>query len=605
MNEIFLKYKRKSFCVCLVHVLLMFPMISKSQCCLTTNLLSSYNPDFSAAITTVPPGFQSANTYVPISTGGGTYCIISNRNWGACATSNQYDHTTGTASGKYLWFDTPFSASLSNPAQVWIPYDPSRPAGMANLIDVQKNTDYVFSVWVRDIARNTDCTSGGAPLVGLQINGSLLTQLNLGTITTPCCPDWQQMCINWNSGNNTTAKLEILSMSSSGFTDLGVDDVFFGISAQDLNDDLLGNDTIVCGNTNLSFTLNIPGASYLWQNNTTSNSLSVNTSGKYWVEVSIGPCTSSDTINVTFVNPTPVNLGKDTSFCQGNQLLLDVTRPFASYIWQNGSISPIQTINSSGKYWVEINESGCLTSDTIEVTILDTIPGIEINDTIKCPENGVEVIIDPIFNNILWSNGNTSRYDTIYNPGKYWVKVENECGSNTDTFNVIDFKENPPFDALSDKKMCPGDKYIAPLAQGYDYKWDNGEASNQRTINNIGKINLTVTDLCFEYNYDANITFGICGCHVYVPSAFTPNNDDINSLFSVVGDCDIVTFEIHIFNRWGEEVFSSDSFSASWDGTSNGKDSPGGKYMYRMLYSYKVKNVIEAEKEIGFIYLMR
>ena len=57
---------------------------------------------------------------------------------------------------------------------------------------------------------------------------------------------------------------------------------------------------------------------------------------------------------------------------------------------------------------------------------------------------------------------------------------------------------------------------------------------------------------------------------VYVPNAFTPNNDGINDMFQPKG-FGIVKYEINVFDRWGEKVFSTKTFEEGWDGTIKGR----------------------------------
>ncbi len=74
---------------------------------------------------------------------------------------------------------------------------------------------------------------------------------------------------------------------------------------------------------------------------------------------------------------------------------------------------------------------------------------------------------------------------------------------------------------------------------------------------------------------------------VYIPNAFSPNNDSSNDIFMVFGNefqvAEINRFQV--FDRWGEMVYSADNFQPndpafSWDGTFRGKDAPGGVYAW-------------------------
>jgi gliding motility-associated-like protein len=67
--------------------------------------------------------------------------------------------------------------------------------------------------------------------------------------------------------------------------------------------------------------------------------------------------------------------------------------------------------------------------------------------------------------------------------------------------------------------------------------------------------------------------------NIFYPTAFTPNGDNLNDLFNVFGQY-IVTFEMNIFNRWGELVFNSTALDLGWDGTFRSNPMPEGTYTF-------------------------
>lgn len=65
-----------------------------------------------------------------------------------------------------------------------------------------------------------------------------------------------------------------------------------------------------------------------------------------------------------------------------------------------------------------------------------------------------------------------------------------------------------------------------------------------------------------------------------MPSAFSPNNDEINDIFKVI-PVGIVQFNFFkIYNRWGKELFSTNDYRHGWDGTTNGKRQPEDIYIW-------------------------
>ncbi len=66
---------------------------------------------------------------------------------------------------------------------------------------------------------------------------------------------------------------------------------------------------------------------------------------------------------------------------------------------------------------------------------------------------------------------------------------------------------------------------------------------------------------------------------LFYPTAFTPNNDGNNDEFKVGGQY-ISTFEMKIFNRWGEQLYTSTDIDQGWDGTFRGNAVPEGTYAF-------------------------
>ena len=66
---------------------------------------------------------------------------------------------------------------------------------------------------------------------------------------------------------------------------------------------------------------------------------------------------------------------------------------------------------------------------------------------------------------------------------------------------------------------------------------------------------------------------------LFIPNSFTPNGDDENEVFLIKGN-NIITFEISIFNRWGELMFYTDDINNFWSGKYNNRIVPEGAYSY-------------------------
>jgi gliding motility-associated-like protein len=89
---------------------------------------------------------------------------------------------------------------------------------------------------------------------------------------------------------------------------------------------------------------------------------------------------------------------------------------------------------------------------------------------------------------------------------------------------------------------------------------------------------------------------------LYIPNAFTPNNDEKNETwfprFSFVNE-----LQVTIFNRWGQQVFSGDKNAAGWDGSYRSAIAPEGVYGYKITYTGFSEN--EKYEKTGVIHLVR
>jgi gliding motility-associated-like protein len=88
---------------------------------------------------------------------------------------------------------------------------------------------------------------------------------------------------------------------------------------------------------------------------------------------------------------------------------------------------------------------------------------------------------------------------------------------------------------------------------------------------------------------------------VFIPDAFTPNNNGRNEVFlPYTGG--LKTYMMSIYDRWGEKIFETNSTTEGWDGTVGGKLAMEGVYVYRLQYSdFKNKEY----SNVGTLHLIR
>ena len=129
-----------------------------------------------------------------------------------------------------------------------------------------------------------------------------------------------------------------------------------------------GNDTILCevATLLLDATQSHP-ATYEWQDHSTNTTYTVIHDGDYWVVVTDHCLGASDTIAVEYLRDFEVNLGADTTLCEGDELVLVADLPFCRYIWQDGSTEPRFVVRQPGIYSVTATNFCYSHSDDIDI----------------------------------------------------------------------------------------------------------------------------------------------------------------------------------------------------------------------------------------------
>lgn len=347
--------------------------------------------------------------------------------------------------------------------------------------------------------------------MGLRINDVDMAEINLGDFTSPCCPEWIYLCSAWNSGSATQVEIRIESRTDIGFTDLGIDDVYFGTTYPDM-DGILGDDISTCVNDEVVLHADIENASFHWNDGSTADSLVADSPGIYWVEIVGGECAGRDSITIDFNSSAETfMLGNDTTICENTDLVLSPGQGIAAdYTWQDGTHSTTYTVDETGWYSFVFDGNCFDSNDSIYVEVTP-LPLVDIGDDFTTCSTAQITIVPDVQNEdeLLWSNNSTNSTLLINNVGTYWLRVTNECGSATDTLHITTGIFAPiAIHLMNDTTLCsPADitihaNQISGGLQPYTYQWTfNDEiVSTQASFNLNQQISgtycLKVEDAC-------------------------------------------------------------------------------------------------------------
>ncbi|MBN4065740.1 gliding motility-associated C-terminal domain-containing protein [Candidatus Amoebophilus asiaticus] len=248
----------------------------------------------------------------------------------------------------------------------------------------------------------------------------------------------------------------------------------------------LGNDTALCIGQSIVLDAGNPGAIYLWSTGETSQSIQVDTAGNYWVEIIDSICNTSDSVAITFSAVPTVNLGNDTSFCDGNSVILDAGNAGASFLWSTGNTTQTIQVASNGNYWVRVDDGLCVTLDTLNVSILLT-PNINLgNDTNLCANQTALLDAGNPAANYYWSTGDTIQIIQIDTTGYFWVEVTYGTCVDNDSISIT-FYPSPVVSLGNDTTICEGNSITLDAGNtGASYIWSTGYTTQSIQITDAG-----------------------------------------------------------------------------------------------------------------------
>lgn len=387
--------------------------------------------------------------------------------------------------------------------------------------------------------------------------------------------------------------------------------------------------TTFCDGNNVVLQAN-SGNSYLWSDGTTTQQILVQQAGNYSVQVTdTAGCqetSASVTITVLYATATAIAQGS-TIFCEGEDVTIAANSGLA-YVWNSGQTSQNIQAMVTGNYYVTVtNNNGCTAiSDPVFVDV-HVFPVIQfasdtslICETLKVKFTNQSAYESGSVFNWNFGDGATSDEENpshIYSiAGTYSVSltITSPVGCrSTDTSDVTviyypppraKFKADPTITTMVNSLI----KFTDISDNAVRWFWDFGDGTTsvlenpEHFYSEEGKYKITLKvhsladceDIFSDYVYIAPF---------FIPNSFTPNNDGRNDVFFDANHIlNVESYQMTIWSRWGEKIYSSNSYSNPWDGTDKtGKPVQEGNYVYYISVNLKSGKLHEYKGNVTLI----
>ncbi|MFZ9846940.1 MAG: gliding motility-associated C-terminal domain-containing protein [Flavobacteriales bacterium] len=385
----------------------------------------------------------------------------------------------------------------------------------------------------------------------------------------------------------------------------------------------LGADKDVCAGSTTTLDAGIFN-SYLWSTGETIQTVS-KSAGTYWVKVAdANSCVAYDTVVVSTVPLPQVNIGSDILACVGDVKTIqdNVAQAGLTYSWNDGSTSSSLQIRQSGTYTLTVSDANnCNNSDELNATF-NSAPQIDLlagADTALLCEGDIQILDASTsgfgLSYVWYPSKETTAMIGVKKTGDYCVTVSNGSCSASDTVHVemVTLPQSVLNDTLNANSATycfaeemAGVDISAASSDGkpYQYLWSTGATTPTINVTQEGTYSVTVSMANCEVKDNLKL-IDYCATTMYLPSAFSPNGDGVNETFFARGNY-LDDYKILIFNRWGELIYSINSFSDSWDGTYAGVKVEQDVYVYKVLYTQHEPSGLDSKKEmIGRVVVLR
>ncbi len=621
---------RLFFRIAIVFVCLLYHFAVKAQVCTGSLGDPVVNVTFGTGSNPGSPLQAASTTYSFTTTTcptDGSYTVVNSTSgcFGNAWYNISTDHTPNDNNGYMMLVNASF-----NPGDFYLD----------TVKNLCSNTKYEFAAWIMNVQFPTQC--GGNPITPKLVfniestTGVVLGTYSTGNIISSGTPEWKQHGLFFTTPINTSSVVIRLTNTAPGGcgNDLALDDITFRPcgptvrSATSTNQ----NNIDLCIGSLISVPLTATvGSGYIaaslqWQLSSdkginwtdiagaTSLSYLVNqtTIGIYQFRLSVAEGTNIGIVNCRVAsNPVTVTIHdlpvatviSNSPVCE-NRVVNLTGSGGVTYLWSGpagfsaavAAPSFIAKNNSSGQYNVTVTDQfGCKNTSATNV-VASPKPTAVVSGTQRiCKGDSVQLLASG-GSGYLWSPAIGLSAVDIANPiakpvdsTLYTVVVFNNSIC-TDTARVlVNVLKQPTANAGPDKIVLKGQSVVLEgsfSGSGVGISW-----TPVTFLNNPSLVQPTATplnDMLYSLEVRSAANCGVASDEVfvkvyndiYVPTAFSPNNDGLNDIWRIEAMVAVPNAKLTVYNRYGAIIFETTGNNKEWDGTYKGKALSTGSYVY-------------------------
>ena len=388
-------------------------------------------------------------------------------------------------------------------------------------------------------------------------------------------------------------------------------------------------DTTYCPNDQIMYIADATirgGVAYIWDDGNMDSIRLFTEAGTFSVtmvvreDICFNQC---DTLTISVAElPMVTIIPNRDNFCTTGELLL-IAQPMGqivSFEWNDGTKEPFRAVSTPGTYSVMVVDN-CMEAALASITLTDADFTQNMNVAINksnanlCTDGTIVLTAVDVqdIEGLTWSNGLSNVLSiAVSQPGEYTVFKDGFCTiSGAITLTDADFDVTP---TVSLAQTCTSSQFITISSTGTNItlrRWSNDATTASIQVTDAGTYSLTATGPCGdEVTVDIEISENdITNCIVVppgqvclrFPNVFIPSDDEIlNKSFGPQVDCDVDEYELHIYNRWGADIWTTDNLATRWDGDLDGDPAPGDVYFWWAKYLSGGDEII-AEGDITLI----